>query len=1136
MDPLTDIDPAPAVLRPSTRIDLDFEEGALKDFILHETGWQTIARLLTDLQRSGGVAATWTGPYGTGKSTLALFLASLLSDNETMRSAARSKLGARQGQTVEAALAATSTDWLSVRLVGQRHDLAATVFDALRDAALGRWPGAKWLIDALENRDPAGLMDAVGKTLSNEGAGLLLIVDEMGKFLEAAADQTGDLMVLQDLAERAVRGACPTILLGILHQAFDEYARRLGGLAREEWAKIQGRFSDTPFSLSVDETVSLIGLSLQGRATKLMRARASTVLEALDTSKLSSSKAFEKRLSRVAPLDPMTALMLGPISRRRFSQNERSIFSFLGSGEPFGLKDYLKANDAAYPVDMLWDYLHHNFHSAILASGSDGRLWGEAADAVLRAERLDDALCVRITKTVVLIEMFARPFGLVATDAVISAALADVNPQDVDAALKRLSDQSVIVHRKHLGGWCIYGGSDIDLDIELERGLSAIGDRRDAALTALPTLRPVVAKRHYHETGAMRWFERVVTTPARAIKQISARLKKSSASGFFVLILEDEDGVPNDPLSSLKKLASDDGRPLLVAQSEADEYIEVGSEYAALQWVQSNTPELASDRIARAELSARRDAVEQKLYDSIEASFADAAWVDPIAEKKKARRWGLTQLASEAAGRAYSSAPVIFNELINRNAVSGNVAGARRKLMYAMVRSRRNRDLGIEGYPPEKSIYLSLLLQTGMHGETTKPGRYDFLPPKDDAWRAVIDEADRCLREEGASLKSADALYNIWAAPPFGLKRALLPIVLLHYASLRENCVAFYQNGYYAPDIGADQIDTLLQQPEKTELKWIAADGINRDLLIRVARFVDEYLDAGPVETALEVTKPLAQFAYRLPPVVKRTASLSERTRKLRDVLVNASDPFELLFKDLPQSLGLVEASEHAERSRIAEIVQRLSEAVTELINAEENILDQLRDAVFKALETERGEGYEALIERAVPVPMETGDEQLNGFIARLRNASASASWAQAIGTLAAGKPYKTWSDADVAAAKLRIAELGRRFAHVEAFLAARSTSSESLTYALTVEGGGGDARTTLAEATRVRREDAPLIEKAASDLLALLDGEGLSRSQVRAVLVKALCVEHSQPGKGSVTLLSAERKLPSRRKKQVVP
>ena len=74
--------------------------------------------------------------------------------------------------------------------------------------------------------------------------GLMIFVDEMGKFLEGAARDISDVYFFQQLAEIASRSNGRLVVVGILHQAFDEYSHRLSREMREEWAKIQGRFVD----------------------------------------------------------------------------------------------------------------------------------------------------------------------------------------------------------------------------------------------------------------------------------------------------------------------------------------------------------------------------------------------------------------------------------------------------------------------------------------------------------------------------------------------------------------------------------------------------------------------------------------------------------------------------------------------------------------------------------------------------------------------------------------------------------------------------------------------------------------------------------------------------------------------------
>ena len=116
--------------------------------------------------------------------------------------------------------------------------------------------------------------------------GVLLIIDEMGKFLEGAAADGADIYFFQELAEAAARARGRLVIVGILHQAFEQYASRLGRDARDEWAKIQGRFSDVPLIAGVDEVVDLLGRAIvfEHRHAKTARCRGHRAIDPLAAS------------------------------------------------------------------------------------------------------------------------------------------------------------------------------------------------------------------------------------------------------------------------------------------------------------------------------------------------------------------------------------------------------------------------------------------------------------------------------------------------------------------------------------------------------------------------------------------------------------------------------------------------------------------------------------------------------------------------------------------------------------------------------------------------------------------------------------------------------------------------------------
>ena len=270
----------------------------------------------------------------------------------------------------------------------------------------------------------------------------------MGKFLEAAAHDGSDIHLFQQLAECASRSGGRVIVVGILHQAFDEYAHRLSRQMRDEWSKIQGRFVDLVVNTAGDEQIDLLGRAIESdHRPKPPGSLAEGVARLVHGQ---SSPHLAEMLEDCWPLHPVVACLLGPLARRRFGQNQRSIFGFLNSAEPQGFQDFLRnASDAdLFGPDRLWDYLRINLEPSILAS-PDGHRWALAADALGRCEAMGGGnLHLRVLKVIAVVDLLKDRSGLVASPDLLKRAVPGCGNKKLAAALADLQDWSLIVFRK----------------------------------------------------------------------------------------------------------------------------------------------------------------------------------------------------------------------------------------------------------------------------------------------------------------------------------------------------------------------------------------------------------------------------------------------------------------------------------------------------------------------------------------------------------------------------------------------------------------------------------------------------------------------------------------------------------------
>src|SRR5690606_16050833 len=225
---------------------------------------ERIASALADQRRTR--AWSFTGPYGSGKSTLSNIIDALLGRDAKRRGEAERILeeaspGLAQ-RLVAARDAIAPAGFLGGLPTARRESVVATLPRALHTAAERRWStrvpnSIAAALEACADPDGAGAKEILGAVTALTADGrqpLLLVIDEFGKTLEHLAghnefaDAQHDLFLLQELAEKAAGpNGLPVYLMTLQHLSFMDYASRSSELKTREWAKIQGRFEDITF-------------------------------------------------------------------------------------------------------------------------------------------------------------------------------------------------------------------------------------------------------------------------------------------------------------------------------------------------------------------------------------------------------------------------------------------------------------------------------------------------------------------------------------------------------------------------------------------------------------------------------------------------------------------------------------------------------------------------------------------------------------------------------------------------------------------------------------------------------------------------------------------------------------------------
>lgn len=1075
----------------SIRVDADLgRHDALAGYICHSTVTSVLESMSRQVAETNQRSFTWTGPFGGGKSSLAVALASTLNPDKSLRSCARSALKIDAIPEFDRAFPAHK-GWLIVPVVGKRGSVVAELGASLRKA---KGKGTD------HRKVPHGnlINDLVQTAEDRSQDGVMVILDEMGKFLEASAmGQGDDVYFFQELAEAAARANGKLVVVGILHQSFAQYGARLGNDNRDDWAKVQGRYVDLPFVSASDEVVELIGRAIEAESCPpWMHEASNAIAESIRSRRPAVGSKFSEALATCWPLHPAMAALLGPISKRQFGQNERSTFGFLGSVEPHGFNSYLNTTSLKsatwYRPDNYWDYLRSNLEPAILAS-PDGHRWSQAVEAIERTEaKTGNPFLVELIKNIAIIDLFRNGSGLAADAAVLGAIFFKKPASEIENGLEELSRMRVVLFKKHIGAWSVFEGSDFDIDQAIAQTLAASSGIDYNHLAHLMGLHPVVAKRHYHETGTMRWMNLSLSRLDEAERLAEKYLPSKGEFGLFALALPGRDVDNKDALRRAKECSRRCPWPVLVGIPRNHVRIEeLGAELVALEAVKDRH-ELQGDAVARREVHARLASVKANLEEQLQASVTNAQWFDGGEDPIEAGA-RLSPIASDLADELYSSSPLLWSELVNRDSVSGSSVKARRDLLHRMLDHEASEHLGIEGFPAERGLYETLLRKTGLHRQDAQ-GHWRFLPPDetDEARLPDLWSATKGLFANALSRVDASNVLELWSTPPFGVKVGIQPVIFAAFLLAHKSNVAVYKDGMFISRLTDADIDEFLQDVSRFSLRWVVIDEDKARILEGIASVLADVGHATEARDPLEAARGLVAFVDNLPIWTQRTHQLSESAQSIRDTLLKASDPHKVLFVDLVALLDTNDGDAY---------VDALRNPVAELAGAYEAMLRRVDASMLESLDAP-ADLLARLRARAEAVSGITGDLRQDSFATRLTKHDGTKESIEGILSLAANKPPRDWIDRDIDAAMLEISKVALRFRQAEAFVSVKGRKPNSEAFAVVIGSGSGTKMISRSFAITDRHRQA--VESKADEIADQLRNQGLGTEVLLAILAKA--------------------------------
>lgn len=777
---------------------------------------------------------------------------------------------------------------------------------------------------------------------------LLIQIDEFGKFLEYAAQHEAqrELYFIQQLAEFIGNPDRNIFLITTVHQAFESYSYGLTVTERVEWTKVKGRFREILFNEPVDQLLYLAAEHIQEMQDANPPKKA--INESYNLFKQLNGFTFSENYAKLIydklfPLDIISANVL-TLALQRYGQNERSLFSFLEATDHTGLQKFNRDENLFFNLACVFDYLNFNFYSFLTSKyNPDFAAWASIRSALEATERAFETQIndlQRIIKTIGLLNIFAANGAKIDQHFLTKYAHTCLTITDSDKLLRRLEDKQIVRFRRHNNRYVLYEGTDLDIQTALIEAANKVSE-----ITDIPTLlrksfdfTPVLTKAYSFETGTPRHFKYLF-----------------SESPLLPAFEQDIDGYINLIFSETIEFEQVQVYSENVEDAVLYGYYENSREIKALLYEIEKTQrvidENKDDRVAKKELEnilvAQQRLLSHYIINELFTDEGSVRWAWRGQELAINSKRIFNRHLSQISAQTYHGAPIFKNELVNRGKLSGSVFAAKKNFFTALVNHWDKADLGFDKdrFPPEKTIYLSLLRENGLMGAAGIAEH--IIIEETSTFRPLWDASIHFLNSSKERKTRIDEFADLLRSRPFKLKQGLIDFWIPTFLFLKRNDFALFGDDGFIPDITAETLDLLSRTPKDYYIKAFDLEGIKLDIFNSYRVFLNQQVQTRlSSESFIESIKPFLVFYRSVPEYSKNTKRLSKEALAIRFAIANSKDPEKTFFEEFPTALGFSIKQLKENRENLQAFTIALQNAVREIRGCFDNLINRIESFI----------------------------------------------------------------------------------------------------------------------------------------------------------------------------------------------
>lgn len=908
---------------PSINIERDFNRSL--NYIPTKNAAEVFTSIANDY-KTGARSFSLVGAYGTGKSAFLLALQKSLSGKEKYFPQSKTIFSGRK-----------KFDFIN--LTGQYESLIEN-FAVLFQMEKKKQYSANDIIKAIS---------LYAKNLYKLQTACIIVIDEFGKFLEYAAKHNPEkeLYFIQLLAELANDDEKDILLITTLHQDFNGYSRGLSKSQQNEWDKVKGRLKEIPFNEPVEQLLFLGAERMSQIGLTALRDNFQPLFKAIDKSRIFPLSDYNnpRFAQKLLPFDILSASVM-TLALQKYGQNERSLFAFIESKDPLGIREFKTSKAPYYNLACVYDYLVFNFYSYLnTSSNSDKQHWFAMRTAIERCEGLlenKSVDAIKLIKTIGLLNLFGATSGKLNSaflELYGKFAMGIANPK---ASIQLLLKHKIIRFINFNQKFVLFEGTDVDIEWVINEAGGLVEKVSDVVqhLHKYFDASLIPAKATFYKKGTPRFFQFLLSDKIEGDK-----IPEGEIDGYVNLIFTDN---IKEPELRNRSAACNEAILFGLFKTTTQISAEIFNIEKLTKAIDMHRDDSVAVRVMEGIRQQHVKLLNHYVSGSIYCNNNNIIWyfngrrINNIRDRKT-----FNQNLSIICEQVYSATPVYKNEMLNKSNYHSVIARARRDLMSRLISKSHLENIGYQPgeFPPDKTIYLSLVHATGIH---KKNGESYILQQPGSSLKTIWDESIKFLESTKFGKRNVRELIISLGKRPFKVKQGLLDFWLPIFLLIKKDDYALFYDEVFVPNITDDTLDLIVRNPHKYEIKAFQVEGVRLDLFNKYRKLIDrEKSEAPKLNTFIETIKPFISFYKGLTVYAQETNNISYNSQRLREAIVSSKDPETTFFEKFPEAMGYTILKLRKSEGEMKNYVTQIQDSIRELRTVYFDLLDRFEKLII---------------------------------------------------------------------------------------------------------------------------------------------------------------------------------------------